>query len=305
MGSLSGWDLTRDVVRDALLDASLLTILSSPLIYYCVVRPVMLAEQKAHDALGSELATKAEQAQILQKAMTDLKATLEINEALSARLQRSNKTIADINERTLQRIGADLHDGPAQLLTYCLLRMDRLAALAEEHGTPQDLEEMACIRTALVDTLAELRATSRGLSLPKLGMLGLKEVIMLAVTQHQEQTATKVDVTLGHLPESSPQAVNICVYRFVQESLSNAYKHAQGRGQSVRAVADGQLLVEVSDRGQGLDEESQGAGGLGLLGMRARIEAIGGQFAVTSVPGEGTTLRLIVERNPAMADEAA
>jgi len=85
--------------------------------------------------------------------------------------------------------------------------------------------------------------------------------------------------------------LKICVYRFVQEGLTNAFRHADGMGQAVSARGTQVLEVSVSDDGQGFATGGPAAGtGLGLAGLRARIEAIGGRLEVCSTPGLGTHL---------------
>lgn len=89
-----------------------------------------------------------------------------------------------------------------------------------------------------------------------------------------------------------PQLIKICLYRFVQESLNNAYRHAQGKGQRIDAKLDGdRIVVEVADSGPGLDStRTSTSGGLGLSIMRDRIESLGGTLMITSSVDSGTRL---------------
>ena len=83
----------------------------------------------------------------------------------------------------------------------------------------------------------------------------------------------------------------ITAYRVVQEALTNAFRHAGGAGQRVRAAAhDGQLCLEVCDEGPGFDADKafEDDHHLGLLGMRERVRSQGGAFRVESHPGGGT-----------------
>ncbi len=84
----------------------------------------------------------------------------------------------------------------------------------------------------------------------------------------------------------------ICIYRFVQEALNNAWRHAGGVAQSVaQRIEAGQLVVEVSDEGSGFDPAAARPEGLGLAGLRERVESLGGAFAIRSSPA-GTTLAM-------------
>lgn len=217
-----------------------------------------------------------------------LQSLLAQNEDLRVRLQRSNATAADANEQFLRRIGADLHDGPAQLLSYTLLRLHKLAPLVETSGSEKERHELLLIRESLGDTLREVRSISEGLALPELGPIALREVIELAISSHERITSTRVSRRLEDLPEETPQSLKICVYRLVQEGLTNAFRHADGKGQEVSARGIQMLEVCVSDCGPGFATAGPAGQGLGLAGLRARIEAIGGRLEVNSRLGHGT-----------------
>jgi len=112
------------------------------------------------------------------------------------------------------------------------------------------------------------------------------------VRGHERRTATAVACEMEGLPERLPAAIKSCLYRFAQEALNNAYRHAGGRGQTLRArYRRGTLEVEVADTGPGFEPGSGNVGGrLGLLGMRERVTSLGGTLEVDSRHGSGTRL---------------
>jgi len=193
------------------------------------------------------------------------------------------------NERFLRRVSADLHDGPAQLISLALLRLDTLRPLlAGDHSKPDELER---IRTALQDCLREIRHLSAGLAPPHLDSLPPRRVLELAIRQHEQRTGTAVDASIGALPACLSPLHKVCLYRFVQEGLNNAYRHAAGAGQTVRVVSsDDELVIEVADSGPGFFP-SKTSDGLGLAGLRDRVESLGGTFSVETLLGSGTKLR--------------
>jgi signal transduction histidine kinase len=290
MGMLSGWDFSSHVVAEGLLDATLLTVFSSPLIYFWVAKPFIHSARTAEAALAQEINVKAEQAGELKTALDSLKQTLHQNELLRDRLEQANLKIADVNERTLQRVGADLHDGPSQLLTYSLMRLGKFAPIIEASGGKRGLEELELMRSALNDTFTEIRNLSRGLSLPQLASASLQDVVMMAVGMHQEQTGSIVQVITRDLPVAAQLPLKICIYRVVQESLANAYKHARSVSLTVNCYMDEDLILVISDAGVGFDPEQETGEGLGLNGMRARVEALGGTLRIESQVGRGTKL---------------
>ena len=206
------------------------------------------------------------------------------NAALQRKMATATQEFSRINELTLRRIGADLHDGPAQLLTLILIRLDDLA----ENCTAVDQESLETIRGAATDALREVRDLSRGLALPEINDLSLTQALQLVAQRHEQRTGTKVQLTLGSLPEFASLPLMLCLYRFVQETLNNAYRHAQGQGQAITAdYIDGFLYISVKDSGSGMAAdamvvETAGRTRLGLAGLRYRVESLGGLFSIES-----------------------
>ncbi|SDH63466.1 sensor histidine kinase [Pseudomonas panipatensis] len=220
------------------------------------------------------------------------------NAMLQRRIAKANQEFWKINELTLRRLGADLHDGPAQLLTLILIRLDDLADQLEACAKlPGDREIYESIRGAAQDALREVRDISRGLALPEISELSLREELALVAGRHEQRTGSKVELALGELPGDLPLPLKICIYRFVQESLNNAFMHAGGAGQRIVADYRNRLLsLTVCDSGQGFEVaatpiETDGRGHLGLAGLRYRVESFGGSFTVESELGVGTRVR--------------
>jgi signal transduction histidine kinase len=291
MGFLSGWHLTDTVIIEGLTDSILLTITSAPVIYLWVVKPFVTSTHAAREALASELAAKALQAQDLQNALTTKTRLLLQNEDLRERLQTVSIEASEASERALQRIGADLHDGPAQLLSFAVLRLSRIEPIVEGLGNPSNIDEFRRLRAAITDTLREVRNISSGLAPPNIDGATFGETIALAVALHEEHTGTIVRAHVDEIGcDHATNAIRICIYRFVQEALSNCYHHAGGKGQEVTGTINGSRLhVVVSDQGPGFCLTQNAQQGLGLSGLRARIETLGGRFAIQSNPVSGGT----------------
>ncbi|MGF6553710.1 signal transduction histidine kinase [Pseudomonas sp. S30_BP2TU TE3576] len=215
------------------------------------------------------------------------------NAALQRKVTTANREFSRISELTLRRIGADLHDGPAQLLSLILLRLEELE---DSKGAP-DEEVLEMIRHAGEDALNEVREISLGLALPEVTDLTLHDALILLAERHEERTETRVDLELDTLPDDVPIAHKICIYRFAQEALNNAYIHAGGKGQKLSAShSEGLLEVQVEDAGVGISTEKPSVPGrsrthLGLIGMRYRVESLGGIFIIESAPHCGTKAR--------------
>lgn len=247
--------------------------------------------------------TIEKQAADLQSQVTYLAEVVALNAELGARVREAAASVTTLHERLLKRVGAELHDGPAQDQSFVLMRLDNVVTRAERclliHSEGKTcLEELQVLRGALDHSLQELRAISAGLGLASLGDMTLAATLKRAVRAHERRTGTTVAVDLGVLPEELPLPAKITFFRVVQEALNNAFRHAGGIGQELRAWKESdEVVLEVTDRGPGFDVKAvmgllaSFGDHLGLVGMRDRIESLGGTFSVESKPGEGTKVR--------------
>jgi signal transduction histidine kinase len=186
-----------------------------------------------------------------------------------------------------------MHDGPAQLISLALLRLDALQPKAQVSDAELPREDYVRIHSALSDALAEIRNMSAGLILPELDTLSPADALWIVVRNHERRTDTMVKCDVSRLPASLSNPLKTCLYRLTQEALSNAFRHGGGVGQSVEGYeCDGRLTVRISDNGRGfsVEERMLSSHGLGLKGMRDRVAALGGVLEIESKPGGGTRL---------------
>ncbi|ADV66101.1 sensor histidine kinase [Deinococcus maricopensis] len=224
-----------------------------------------------------------------------LETLLHQNHELHERVQRAASRTVAMNERFLRRVASDLHDGPAQELSHALLRLDTLLHAVPADQRPALERDVTAIERALASALTEMRTLARDLRLPDLDHLSVQDVVARAVRDHVRRTETPVDLNVDAPPTltSVPVSVKMAAFRIVQESLTNAYKHAGGREQHVHVRNDDDCVVlEVSDGGNGLNWTGASTPQhLGLAGMRERAESLGGTFEVTCRGGSGTLIR--------------
>ncbi len=246
--------------------------------------------------------TIAHQQKELAHQVNRLSDLLAQNAELHERVRRAAARTAALNERFLRRISADLHDGPVQDMSLAVLQLDKAMARAEKvranggnhAGEDHDLN---AISQSLSHALHEVRAISAGLGLPQLQSLTVAETVERVVRSHERRTNTQVTLTTKNLPDEAPLPVKITLYRLVQEALSNAFQHAGGVGQQVSVASlDGQLEIQISDSGPGLNgiRESEWGEHLGLVGMRERVESLGGTFHIESRPNRGARVSALL-----------
>ena len=236
------------------------------------------SQRRALDARLSELA-------VLSAHNTDLR----------LRVQGAAARAAAQTEQSMRRIGADLHDGPAQYLAYAALRLD---TLRDKIADPAALTEVDAVAGAVTHAMTEVRTLSRGLSLPDIADRSLHDIVRRAAEAHTLRTGSPVAVTLNCEPEPHvPLAARICLFRFVQEGLNNATRHGGGAEMAVSLIRTKSRTVDtlsltVRDHGPGL---KPGTDGLGLTGLRDRVETLGGTFTARTHPQGGTELQMILE----------
>lgn len=236
--------------------------------------------------------TIEQQRTALNEQISRLTELLSQNQELHDRVRRAAGSVAALNERILRRTGSELHDGPSQDLGLALLKLDALMGRCEQgQAAPTIVDDLTGIQSALENAQKEIRAISSGLSLPQLAELSLQETVVRVVRAHERRTGSRVKLEVAPIPEQAALPVKITVYRVLQESLNNAYRHAEAANQQIRVFMEGDLLVlEISDQGPGFVVQSSAVldGHLGLAGMRERVESLGGYFSVKSEVGKGT-----------------
>jgi signal transduction histidine kinase len=210
--------------------------------------------------------------------ITELVATAIANAESRTALVESRARVVAASDDTRRRIERDLHDGAQQRLVTLALKLR-----SHQSTTPADLVELfAEVASGLEETVDDLRELSRGIHPAVLSDGGLEPA--LNGLARRAPLPVTVDV---RVPRRPPERIEIAVYYIVAEALTNVAKHAQASGAlvDVRAL-DGVVRVSVSDDGVGGADPSRGSG---LLGVRDRVDSLGGTMRLTSPP-PGTSL---------------
>ncbi|TWF54462.1 signal transduction histidine kinase [Neorhizobium alkalisoli] len=232
------------------------------------------------------------QQRTLTQRVAELSDLLSQNKALHARAQRASQRATALNESYLRRLGADLHDGPAQLVAYAALRMDSELLVDPKASRRSRDTEISAIRSRLQEAMDEIRNICTGLVLPQIESAEVSDVLQRVVNAHRQRTGADVTLSTAIPVRPLSPSAKICIYRFVQEALNNGYRHGGGTSQSVRQDYDnGNITVEVSDEGAGFDPANVRPGALGLSGLRERVESLGGTFNLDT-SCHGTTVKM-------------
>jgi signal transduction histidine kinase len=204
-----------------------------------------------------------------------------------------------LNEKVLDQIGADLHDGSLQVLTLVKLKLsDLVAEETEETTRKQSLKKGVELVSSVLE---ELRNFSAGLILPELENVTVHEAIDLAQKRFLEITGCETTLTKGGDEALRLPHLSICLYRFVLEGLLNGYRHARGNEQFVRyTVRRARVYVSVIDVGAPPalhTNKDRNRARLGRVSQKRRIQAFGGRIRnLRRINGSLTIASLPLER---------
>jgi signal transduction histidine kinase len=251
--------------------------------------------------------TIARQRYVLERQIGMLTELNQQNQILHDNVRRAAARTTFLNENFLRRISSDLHDGPGQDLGFALMQVEMLGEGCLACSSEDQIQTFGAggfepLIRSLKSAMGELRAISAGLCLPDIAKLQFREVAARAVRDYETKSGVAVKLTnLPNMPgprsETEPELdsipVKITLYRVLQESLANGFRHAGGVDQSVCLVqADGQLDLRINDAGKGfLPGTPMDHKHLGLKGMRERVEILGGTFRIDS-SASGTVIRV-------------
>jgi signal transduction histidine kinase len=208
---------------------------------------------------------------------------------LSRRVARDAlRRVVSGQELERRRLARELHDETGQALTSILLGLRAV----EEARSPDEMRTAAShLRELVVGTLQDVRRLAVQLRPKALDDFGLVAAVEHLVQTFSEATAIRVDLEAQLGDERLPAEVETTLYRIVQEALTNIVKHAEASRVSILLVRrSGSATVVIEDDGQGFDPAELREEGMGIIGMRERVELHEGRLTVESAPGSGTTL---------------
>jgi signal transduction histidine kinase len=197
-------------------------------------------------------------------------------------LRRLSQQLVQAQEEERRSISRELHDEIGQMLTGLKMELVNLEEFRNSSGD-EFAKHLAETKAITEQTMRSVRDLAMGLRPSMLDDLGLEPALRWQAREFSRHSGVPVSIEaegdLEHLSES----VRTCIYRVVQESLTNCARHAQAS--NVRIIVhggDNRINVTVQDDGKGFDPKSVSGSGLGLIGMQERIKKLGGTFAISS-----------------------
>jgi|SRR6185312_818498 len=203
------------------------------------------------------------------------------------------QTQYEVQEQTMQTIGADLHDNIGQLLSLTSLTLNSVEV---EHPEKAKEKVDAAIDLTL-RSIKEMRLLGKLLQGDQLVVLGLPEAIRYEIAWMERSGKYKITfLEDGDAPAAVNRDKDLILFRILQEILNNIIKHAAATRVRIKLNFESSgLQLEVKDNGKGFDAEAQGGQlGMGFHNIQKRAAIIGGELSVASKPGKGTRVAIAV-----------
>ncbi len=216
-----------------------------------------------------------------------------LNEAAQARRELTRR-LNQVEEAERTRLSRELHDELGQSLTA--IKVDAAYIAREAAGRAPQIE--ACARgieslaSGVMDLIRGMLARLRPHALETVGLReSLRELI--AGWEARLSGRFQCSLVMGEAVDGLPPELNVALFRLVQECMTNAVRHSQARALAIRLTAEpaagGRVRLRVQESGGEAQPAPAGEGGMGVLGMRERVESLGGQLHLSPTPG-GLTL---------------
>ena len=209
-------------------------------------------------------------------------------------VQQFSARLLELQDDERRKIARELHDTTAQTMFALTMNLTRLQALVSVTNSEASAVISDSIQLA-ESSARELRTISYLLHPPLLEEMGLLSAVRWYVRGFSERSGIRIELWLPEEMERLPRQLELALFRILQESLTNVHRHSCSPAATIQVEADGERVVlEIRDQGLGMGSVtgSMPKLGVGITGMRERIQQLGGHLEVVSGP-QGTTVRVV------------
>nr|WP_262908847.1 sensor histidine kinase [Hymenobacter translucens] len=231
-----------------------------------------------------------------------LRREVEFAQQLQQLQQQRAAAVLEAESAERRRIGLDLHDGVGQLLSAAKMQ---IGALREELGnlsTPEQDHRFRETMDIVDESVREVRSISHNLMPNALIKRGLVRAVQEFLDKIRQPARLRIHLETIGLEQRLPAAVEVVLYRIIQELVQNIIKHARATELTLQLIRhEGEVTVLVEDNGVGFevqDAEHPPEAGIGLRNIASRVAYLRGRFNVDSRPGRGTTISVEVPIYP-------
>jgi PAS domain S-box-containing protein len=223
---------------------------------------------------------------------------------MNRQLRALSTALQDVREQERTRISRELHDDLGQQLTGLKLDLSWLSNRLKD-GRELPADAMDNMRLQMDDAIASVRRISTELRPLILDDLGFGEAVVWQANEVAKRSGLDIAVKLDAAPWVQQGELATALFRIVQESLTNCVRHAHATHVEIDLSVDEKFLIlTVRDNGRGFVMNDKRAGGIGLVSMRERIEALGGVLNMDSSPKQGTRIEAkLLRSSPLLVGE--
>jgi signal transduction histidine kinase len=202
-------------------------------------------------------------------------------------LRRALRRAVELQEDERKRVARELHDEVGQALTSILIRLKNLQEEAGENAFSDRLDDL---RSLTAQTIEELRRLAMDLRPAALDSLGIVPALQWYTQQCAERSGVDIKFCGPDKFERLPLETELILYRVAQEGITNAIRHGKAQIIEITLGRDPQVIrLTITDNGKGFNPIATNHG-LGLVGIRERVELLNGSFSVKTTPGAGAQL---------------
>lgn len=250
------------------------------------------------EVLKKEIARSRAMEESLRSSEQTSSSLLEKSRQMQEEMRELSRRLLKAQEEERMKISRELHDVIAQTLTGINVRLAALKSesAASSRKLQQKISSTQRLVEKSVDIVHRFACELRPTVLDDLGLIPALKTFM---NSFFADTGIRVSLKASAGIEQSSAAIRTALYRVAQEALTNVARHAKASQAkvSIRCL-DGAIHMEIADNGHGFDVDglagAKTSTRLGILGMRERIEMVGGTFCMESAPGRATTIRIVV-----------
>jgi two-component system sensor histidine kinase UhpB len=224
----------------------------------------------------------------------------DLTHALAKRMAERDellKRLIEAQEQERKRLARELHDDLGQSLSTVALNVEIIEnAFGEETRPAKEL--LRRIRELVAEATERMYDLILGLRPSSLDDIGLVAALRSLVERTLEPKGITWEFQASDTEDRLPQEIETTLFRIMQEAITNVLKHAQAEHVAMNLCRfDGRIRAEIRDDGVGFDasglhDPTNPSRGFGLLGMRERVEQLGGEIRVNTSPGQGTQITI-------------
>ena len=236
---------------------------------------------------------KVQMTAVLRDVTQRRRAEFELRQ-MNTQLRELSASLQEVREQERSRIARELHDDLGQQLTGLKLELAWLGSRIKE-GREMSLERVTDMKRMLDVALSSVRRISTDLRPLILDDLGFAEAVQWHASEVMKRSNLKLELNLSGIQLVNDDTRATALFRIVQEALTNILRHANAQNVVITLTVEGNFLcLRIQDDGVGMPEKTK-AGGIGLLSMRERVSALGGEFSISKARDRDEMAGVLIE----------